>query len=75
MSDKDQSGDGGKKRGPSDCLEDSEEEEFTPFTQSNPELFRHPAKKVFARKSSAKRPLARRKKVARKSSCSPDNYL
>ncbi len=79
MSDKEKSGDlpqdGSKKRGPSDCLEDSDEEEFTPFTQSNPELvFRPSKKKIFARKSSSKRPLARGKKVAR-SSCSSGNYL
>ena len=45
-----------RPRGPSDCLNwsDSEEEEFVPFTQSNPEPVIEPVKKVFAKKSAPK---------------------
>ena len=60
-------------RGPSDCLDWSEsdsEEEFTPYTQSNPEVHFPPVKKkIFAKKSIARRPLAnisRGKKVPAK---------
>ena len=46
-----------RPRGPSDCLNwsDSEEEEFVPFTQSNPEPVIEPVKKVFAKKSAPKK--------------------
>jgi hypothetical protein len=46
-----------RPRGPYDCLnwDDDSDEEFTPFTQSNPEgVPPTPPKKVFAVKSSAK---------------------
>jgi hypothetical protein len=47
-----------RARGPSDCLEwddDSDDEEFVPYTQVSPEVTVSPEKKkVFARKSSAK---------------------
>lgn len=47
-----------RPRGPSDCLNwsDSEEDEFVPYTQSNPEVvYTPPKKKVFAKKSVVKR--------------------
>ena len=59
-----------RPRGPSDCLDydDSDEEEFTPFTQSNPEpVFVVSPKKVFAKKSAVARSA---KKVSKKESSS-----
>ena len=48
-----------RSRGPDDCLnyEESDEEEFTPYTQANPEVvYESPKKKkVFAKKSVPKR--------------------
>jgi len=46
-----------RPRGPSDCLDDdSEEEDFVPFTQISPEVVCSPEKKkVFAKKSMVKR--------------------
>ena len=53
-----ESSDSAKKRprGPYDCLnwDEDSEDEFVPFTQSNPEVVHTPVKKVFAKKSSAK---------------------
>jgi hypothetical protein len=45
-----------RPRGPSDCLDwdESEEEEFTPFTQERPKVVFEEPKKVFARKSKPK---------------------
>ena len=51
-----------RPRGPSDCLDysESEEDDFVPFTQSNPEVVHTPPKKkVFAKKSVAKRSLGK----------------
>ena len=51
-----------RSRGPNDCLnyeDDSDEEEFTPYTQSNPDVMfmesESKPKLVFAKKSSAKK--------------------
>ena len=48
-----------RPRGPEDCLDydESDEEEFTPYTQENPEVVFVPPKKkiVFAKKSAPKR--------------------
>lgn len=63
-----------KGRGPSDCLnwdDESDEEEFVPFTQAREFVSREPTKVVFAKKSVAKKPLVkngRGKKGAGKSS-------
>ena len=51
-----------RPRGPSDCLDwsESEEEDFVPYTQSNPEVVHTPPKKkVFAKKSVVKSSLGK----------------